>query len=185
MKRLLITLIFLFIPLFTHAEVSVWKIIPEKSSLTFTATQNNSPILGEFKKWNGEIHFDPTQLANSHIHIIIDISSVTTSYKEVENTLKTPDWFNSKVFPQAIFDAKHFIKRDNNHYEANGTLTLRDKTLPIKLTFNFDDYSANTAHAKGNASLKRTQFGVGQGEWSSTSEIKDEVAINFVVTAVK
>lgn len=174
----------LWLPMFTLAAPS-WQIITAKSSLTFTAIQNNAPVTGEFKSFTGDIKFDPKELNQSAVRIVVDIGSVTTSYADVANTLKTSDWFDVKSFPQAIFQANSFTKTGNNSYQANGTLTLRDKTLPITLIFVLEKYSDTEALATGTTIFKRTQFGVGKGDWANTNEIKDDVKVNFTITATK
>lgn len=184
-KITLFTLLGLFISLSANAAVPAWEIIPEKSSITFTATQNGSPVSFEFKKFSGNINFDPAQLTTSHITILVDLNSVTTSYKDIIDTLKTPDWFDVKLFPQATFKANKFTKINDKNFTADGTLTLRDKTLPVTLAFILDEYTSSQAHAKGNVTLKRTQFGVGKGEWASTNSIKDNVNVSFIITATK
>jgi len=168
-----------------YAEVPSWKIINKESSLSFTATQNNSPVTGKFTSFTGEIKADPNQLNASSVRIVVDLGSVTTSYAEVADTLKTSDWFNIKIFPQAIFEAKQFSKTGVNTYQANGSLRIRNKTLPVILNFTQEDYSAKKARVKGSAILKRTAFGIGQGEWVSTSEVKDEVTVNFVLSVTR
>lgn len=167
------------------ASVPQWQIVPNNSSLTFTATQNNAPVTGQFKTFTGEIYFDPTQLNASHVRMVIDMNSVSTSYKDLTETLVTTDWFNVKLFPQAVFTAKQFTKINGNNYQATGDLTIRDKTIPTTLQFTLDEYSTNNAHVKGTAQLKRLDFGVGQGEWKSTDEVKNEVQINFNLSAAR
>lgn len=162
-----------------HAATPAWQIVPDKSSLTFTATQNGSPVTGEFKTFSGEIQFDPTQLVSSHVAIQVNMGSVVTSYGQVADTLKTPDWFNIKLFPQAVFKASSFKKISDNTYQADGTLTIRDKTIPIVLTFTWMNVSKQSATVKGTTTLKRTQFGIGQGDWSSTDQVKDDVQVQF------
>lgn len=169
----------------TFAAVPEWKIVPEKSSLKFTATQNNAPVSGEFKKFTGTIIFDPNDLANSNIKIIVDLNSLQTSYTELTDTLKSDAWFDIKLFPRATFKAKKFTKSEGNNYQAHGTLVIRDKSIPVTLNFVLDQYDPTSAHATGNAELQRTLFGVGQGEWAKTNEVKDEVTINFDLTAQK
>lgn len=173
------------LPLIATAEVPRWKIVPNQSSIMFTATQNNSPVTGQFKSFTGEISFDPDQLSASHVTITVDIGSVTTSYEEVAETLKTSDWFNIKLFPQAVFKANSFTKMGKNQYQARGTLTILDKTVPIKLTFTAEELFKASAHVDGTTTIKRSWFGVGKGEWASTKEIKDPVTINFTVTATR
>lgn len=181
MRFIFLWMIFLTSSIF--AATPEWKIVPDKSRLTFTATQNNAPVIGEFKSFDGEIHFDPNELKTSRVRIIINIASIKTSYGEVATTLESPEWFNSKKFPKAIFESRSFRHINKNSYEAEGTLKILDKTVPITLTFVLDQFTDKKAHVTGKAQLKRSAFGIGTGNWASTDEIKDEVEIDFVVDA--
>jgi polyisoprenoid-binding protein YceI len=167
------------------AAPSAWKIVPARSSLVFIATQNGAPVKGEFKKFSGDIHFDLDQLKDSKIKIVVDMNSVTSSFDDLTTTLQTPDWFNMKLFPEAVFESSDFTKLGANQYQAKGTLTIRDQSVPATLTFTAEQPTSDSALVKGSTTIKRTAFGVGQGEWASTSEIKDDVRVDFVVTAEK
>lgn len=182
MNRILTTLFLIWIPAFVFA--ADWQIVPEKSSLQFTATQNNSPVKGQFKKFSGKIHFDPKELNTSSVDIIINISSISASYQELVETLKTPDWFDIKLFPNAEFKASQFKKIDEKTYQAVGNLTIRDKTIPITLMFTLDEYTPTQAHVTGNTTLKRNAFGLGRGDWSKTDDVKDDVVVNFELSAI-
>lgn len=182
----IIFLALLLLPLMTvFAGVPAWQINPTQSSLSFTGTQNNAPVSGKFKSFSGEINFDPEQLNSSHVRIVVDLNSVSTSYKDVEDALKTADWFNVKLFPKAIFKADQFTKTGDNAYQANGTLKIRDKEIPISVAFVVLESSNNKARVKGTTVVKRSLFGIGQGEWASTDEVKDEVKVDFDIIAVK
>jgi len=178
-------LLMLFTVTLSLAAVPAWKIVPAESTLTFTAIQNGAPVTGQFKTFSGDINFDPNQLNASNVTIIVDVGSVSDAYSKLAETLKSSDWFNVALFPKAIFKSSQFIKTGDKNYESKGTLTLRDKTVPVTLTMTLDEYSATQARMKGSAIIKRTAFGVGQGEWADTSSIKDDVEIHFVVNAVK
>jgi polyisoprenoid-binding protein YceI len=186
MKKLTTAWVILWFPLLAFATPSAWVIVPSQSHLSFTAIQNDSPLTGQFN-FKGEGHFDPQQLEASNVTVTIDLASVKTSYQEADDMLKNSDWFDILHFPQATFTAKKFvlIPKTQNHYEAPGTLTIRNKTLPVTLHFVLDKYTNKDAHATGELTLRRTQFGVGQGEWASTSAVKDDVKVNFDLTAVK
>ncbi|MES2216907.1 MAG: YceI family protein [Pseudomonadota bacterium] len=173
------------LPIISIAAVPAWTIVPAESTLSFTATQNDAPVTGKFKNFNGEINFDPEQLDQSNIKIIVDISSLNDSYNQLAEALKAPEWFNTKVFPQAIFQSNQFIKTGDKTFQAKGTLTIRDKTLPVTLTFTEEEYSQTKARMKGSTTIKRTAFGVGEGEWADTRNIKDDVLIDFTVTGIK
>jgi len=183
-KKCIFTLLVL-LPVMCIAAVPAWEIVPNESSLTFTATQNDAPVTGQFKTFTGEINFDPNQLSGNNIKIIVDVSSITDPYNQLSDTLKAPEWFNVKLFPQAVFKSNDFVKTGDKTYQSRGTLTIRDKTLPVTLTFTQEEYTQTKARIKGNTTIKRTAFGVGQGEWADTKAAKDDVQINFTVSAVK
>lgn len=169
----------------SHAAVAEWQIVPNESSITFTGIQNGAPASGSFKKFTGEIHLDPNQLSESKVRIEIDMNSVATSYSTFTSTLLTSDWFDVKKFPKAIFEATHFTKTANNTYQVSGTLTIRDKTLPITLTMDTESLSNTKGRVKGKVTIKRLDYNVGQGEWADTSLVKNEVEVNFSITATK
>lgn len=176
---------FFLVPVVSIATVPSWQIVPNESSLSFTATQNGAPVTGKFTKFSGEINFDPHQISASNIKIIVDVGSISDPYNQLSDTLKSPDWFNVKVFPQAIFQSSHFTKTGDKTFQAKGYLTIRDKTLPVTLTFVQEEYSQSKAVMKGGTTIKRIAFGVGQGEWSDTKTVKDEVQVDFTVTGVR
>ena|SRR3990167_305043 len=184
-KQGILVLLVLLMPAMAIATVPKWQVIPSESSITFTGIQNDAPASGKFKKFNGEISFDPAQLNASKVRIIIDMNSVSTSYSDFTSTLLTSDWFNVKSFPQAIFEATDFTKISENTYQANGMLTIRDKTAPVTLTFSTEELSKTKGRVKGSITVKRMMFGVGQGEWSDTNAVKDDVQVSFTMTAMK
>lgn len=184
LKKWLFTLLVL-LPVVSIAAVPSWKIVPNESSLTFTATQNGAPVTGTFKNFSGEINFDINRLNDSNVKIIVDVSSITDPYNQLSDTLKAPEWFNIKIFPRAIFQSNGFVKTGDKTFQVKGTLTIRDKTLPITLTFTQEEYTSTKARMKGSTTIKRTAFGVGQGEWADTKTVMDDVQVDFTVTGVK
>lgn len=167
------------------AATQMWKIDSAKSSLTFTATQNDAPVVGEFKSFNGEIAFDSQQLSTSSVKIVVNMGSLSTSYGDLTTTLATPDWFNTAAFPKATFAASTFKHLTGNHYEAQGMLTIRDKSVATKLEFSSDDFAKSSVVVLGETVIKRRDFGVGQGEWAGTDEVKDQVKVQFKLLATK
>jgi polyisoprenoid-binding protein YceI len=168
-----------------NATAPQWTMIPGDSKLTFTATQNGAPVSGEFNSFTAAINADPVDLKSSMIDIVVDMNSITASYPELKDTLISSDWFNVKMFPKAEFKATNFKKTADNNYQAMGTLTIRDKLVPVTLTFTADLVDPKKGLVTGSTTIKRTAFGVGQGDWASTDEIKDDVTVNFKITATK
>src|SRR5579862_4444596 len=96
LKRYIIIFL-LLLPRVAFADVSSWKIIPNESTLTFTATQNGAPVTGTFTNFSGDINFDPAQLDKSNVKIIVNVGAISDAYNQLADTLKTADWFNSKL----------------------------------------------------------------------------------------
>lgn len=162
-----------------------WEIIPAESNINFTATQNGAPVSGRFTVFRGEIQFDPNNLPTSHVKITVDTNSVTTSFTDIAEALKTEEWFDVKLFPEAVFESKTFSKVAEESFQTNGTLTIRDKSLPITISFIGKSLSQDKGQVTGSMRLQRSQYTVGQGEWASTDEIKDDVQVDFTFTAIK
>lgn len=185
LKQWLAMCLLILLPVMVNAAVPQWIIVPDESQLAFTGTQNNAPVTGEFKTFTGEIFVDPFNLAVGSIDIIVDMGSLTASYADLKETLVTSDWFDIKRFPKAEFKATQFKKTGNDGYEAAGTLTIRDKSAPVTLVFTSQQIAPNKRIVNGSAVFKRSTFGVGQGEWASTDEIKDAVMVTFQIVAVR
>ncbi|MBS0288874.1 MAG: YceI family protein [Proteobacteria bacterium] len=163
------------------AEVPKWQVVPDKSSIKFFATQNNAPVGGQFKKFTGEIAFDPKQLKDSHIKLMVDMNSVSSGFQELTDMLKTMSWFDTTKFSQAKFESQNINQKDPGTLEVKGTLTLKDKAEPIIAEVVLDESTVDHIRLHGQTILKRSAFGVGLGEWSATSEVKDEVTVKFIL----
>ena len=186
MRKLLLGSVFLLglTDMAVAAPVS-YELIKEKSQLKFVAIQNNAPVTGMFKEFDAEISFDYTRPQDGKIKATIKTGSVTTDYEEVEKNLKLPEWLAVEMFPEAKLETTLIsqIPSSNNYY-AEGKLTLRDKTMPIVLNFQIKDFG-DTAIAEGYATVKRSDYGVGQGEWANADVVKNEVRVEFRINAKK
>jgi polyisoprenoid-binding protein YceI len=156
--------------------------IQSGSTLGFSTAWSGQPIEGSFKRWDGDILFSPDALAKSKLTIRVDLASVTTGDDQRDATLPTPDWFDATAHPTAVFTASRFKAIGHDRFVAEGMLTLRGVTRPVAVAFTLKIAGEN-ATAQGSASLDRTAFGVGQGEWAATDQIPAEVKLSFSLKA--
>ena len=70
------------------------------------------------------------------------------------------------------------FERAGAGWRADGELTIRGVTKPVPVMFTLAP-GDGPAVMKGNASLNRLAFGLGQGEWASTEWVGDEVDVRF------
>jgi polyisoprenoid-binding protein YceI len=157
-----------------------WRLDPPQSRLSFTGTQAGAPFEGVFQQFTTDIRFDPADLPSSRFDVTIDLKSVDSKDKDRDSTIKGPDIFATERWPASHFLAEKFTDKGGGKYAAMGKLTLRNvsKDVPIEFTFQRD---ATGAWLKGGAALKRLDFGVGQGDWSSTEWVGNDVKIQFAL----
>lgn len=178
-------LIFALAALPANAAPTAYKVDTAKSSLKFEAVQNGSPITGKFTDFSGVINFSKDDLANSNTKINIQMNSVTADYAEVPKTLKEKEWFDVSKFSTATFEAKGFKSLGSDKhpaYSAEGNLTIKGISVPVKLDFILPEVTPEKARAEGSAVLSRTKYNIG---WAETSSVEDAVKVNFSITAVK
>lgn len=179
MKTLILATALLAAP---PALAADWTIQPAASTLGFTDTQSGAPFNGSFTRWTGQITYDPAHPDAAHIHIIIQTASATTGDRQRDEALPRDEWFAADAFPQAVFDATGFTPAGGDKFTTTGTLTIRGNSKKLTLPFTLD-VSGTTATAKGSINLNRTDYGVGQGSWSSGAYIGLNVGVNFTVVA--
>ena len=161
------------------------KQVPAESSVGFVSRQMGVPVEGHFRKFDGQITFDPAKPEAARIHLAIDTGSATLGVKETDAELPKPAWFNVAKFPQATFDAKTVKSLGGGKYEVAGQLSIKgaahDVVVPVQLT-----QSGAKTTAAGQFSLKRLAYKIGENEWADTSMVADDVQVKFklVLTGV-
>lgn len=159
----------------TAATATDWAVDPATSTLGFTATAQGEAFDGRFSRFDAKIAFDPADLAGSTFDVAIALASVDSQNSERDDTLKTGDFFNTRAFPEATYTARSFRALGGDRYAADGTLTLRGVARPVVLTFTWT--AGAPATLDGTATLDRTAFGVGGGEWEDAEAVAHEVTV--------
>lgn len=153
------------------------------SLLRFTFEQAGANNTGRFGKYTADVTFAADNLAASKIDVSIDIASLDSGDKERDDTLKSADLFDPAKFPKARFVSTKISATGGGRYEAQGKLTIRNVTKDIKLPITFqtkaDGAGKQVGYLTGRYTLKRLEYGVGQGDWKSTEWVKDDVIVTF------
>ena len=171
------------------ADAPAWTVDQGKSSITFVGRQMGVPSQGEFKTFTAKVNFDPSALPASSIEVAIDTGSADAGNPDIDKELKRPNWFDVQRFPTARFFTTAIHSKGGNAYEAAAKLTIRDATRDVVLPVTIDiaqdpaDAAQLVAHAKGEMTISRLAFGIGQNEWRDTNIVADAVAIRIDVVA--
>ncbi|MDR3515702.1 MAG: YceI family protein [Azospirillaceae bacterium] len=158
------------------AHAASWQVDSAKSRLGFTGIQTGTPFEGHFGKWSATIDFDPANPAAGHAVVTIDMASATTADAQRDEALPQSDWFDVTHFADARFEATTFRALGGNKFEAPGTLTIRGVKKDVVLPFTLD-VTGDAAHAQGKLNLIRTEYGVGQGDWTSGDYVALDVSV--------
>jgi len=150
----------------------------DKSKLTFVYTQMGVPVDGLFKRFNTQLNFDPAKLANAKAVFDLDLASIDAGSDEANDEVAGKAWFNTKVFPRAKFESTGFKSLGANRYEVSGKMTIKGRSQSVSAPFTLTA-QGNTATVDGAFTLKRNDFGIGDGSWSDVSIVANEIQIKF------
>lgn len=167
--------------------VHEWRIDPARSHLGISFMQYGQKVEAVFEVWDGQIIFDSAYLEDSYVRIEIDTASFKTGSEDRDGQVLGTAWFDSAVYPQAVFESESFMHVEANQYEVQGLLTLRGVekavSFPFFLEIGEGDDGQRQADMQAEFGLGRLYFGVGQGEWEATDVIGNTVDVRVQVHA--
>ena len=162
------------------APAPSWVIEKAASKIGFTSSMSGESFSGSFRKWDAAIRFDPKNLAGSSVTTTIDMTSAVTGDEDRDESLPSAQWFFTTKHPQATYAATKFKALGGNRYQADGTLTMRGVAKPLSLPFTLT-ITGDTAKMTSAIDLNRLAFGVGSGEWASTTAVPANVRVDIVL----
>ena len=126
-----------------------------------------SNYIGRFNAFDGSLDFDPANVQNSSLEVIIDMASIDVNNPEFARELCGEDWLNVERYPQAVFRTTQYLESTApNRFVFEGDLTFHGVTAPVILNVNFNGGGRNfltrknTLGFSASANFKRSEFGV-------------------------
>jgi len=153
------------------------------SEITFVSKQMNVPVQGRFRKFSANIDFDPRKPAAARAQIEVDLASIDTGSQDADAEVGKKAWFNTSVFPTAKFVSGAVTQAGTDKYEAHGKLSIKGIGQDVAAPFTVKR-SGNAVTYEGSFTLKRLQFKIGEGIWSDTETVADEVLVKFRIVTV-
>ncbi|MCI4568306.1 YceI family protein [Lysobacter sp. CFH 32150] len=168
---------------FSVAAKSVpYRIDPNHTQVEFSWNHFGfSHITGRFDKVEGTFLFDPADPTQSSVEVTIPISSIDTGVDDLDEHLRSADFFDEEKFPTATFKSTKVERVDEDQLKVNGDLTIHGVTKPVVLDVTInrvgDHPIAKRAAAGFDAKLtiKRSDFGVAK----FVPNVSDEIAIEI------
>jgi len=157
-----------------------------KSKLEYSFVQAGAQNKGTFKKYTVTLDMAADNAAAGKLDVVIDMASLDTDDKERDDTLRGADLFDVAKNPQARFTSTQITKTAAG-YDAVGKLTLRGVTKDVHVPFTLraaNEQGKSVNYLEGKTTIKRLDFGVGQGDWKSTEWVGNDVGISYSVRLV-
>lgn len=163
------------------AQLPLQPVAQNKADIRFISKQMNVPVEGKFQKFKAQVAFDPAKLDQSNAQFEIDMASVNFGLQEAEDEVKQPGWFNTAKFPIATFVSTGVKSLGGNKYEVAGKLTIKGTTRDVVAPFTLTP-KAGVNEAAGSLTIKRLDYKIGEGSWSDTDTVANEVEVKFKVS---
>ena len=147
-----------------------------------------STFLGSFNDFEASLDFDPENIENASLEVVIDTASLDVDLPEFEEELRGDNWFDVAAFPQAIFRTTRYLEAiDDDSFIFEGDLTLLGTTAPVSLEVNFHGGGRNfltrsyTVGFSGSAIFNRSDFGLDRfTSFGVGDEIELEIHVEFM-----
>ena len=170
------------------ARAADWSTDNAHSKLTFAFTQAGASNTGKFDKFSVALHTASDSLAGASLDVTIDVASINTGEQERDDVLRSADLFDATKFPTSRFASPALAANGTDRYLANGKLTLRGVARQVQLPLSIrhaTEAGVPVLYLTGAFTLKRLDFGIGQGDWQTTEWVGNEVPVNWSVRLVR
>ena len=144
-----------------------------------------SQVPGNFDKFDGQIIYSPTDLANSKANVTIDVNSINTRNDKRDAHLKSPDFFDAAKFPSITFVSKKFTTT-----EIVGDLTMKGVTKEVRIPVTISGpvktmMGGQAIGITGSVTVNRQDYGI---NWNKTLDqgglaVANDVLVNVSIEA--
>jgi polyisoprenoid-binding protein YceI len=144
-----------------------------------------SNLQGRFNDIDGNFKLNPK--GKNEVEFVIKTASVDTNHDKRDKHLRSPDFFNSKLYPEMKFsgtDVKFNSKGEVT--KINGSLSMHGKTKPVSIKVTAlraakDPWGFYRVGYQAETTIKRSDFGMD----FMKDGIGDEIALNISFEAIK
>jgi polyisoprenoid-binding protein YceI len=154
------------------------KLVPAQSEIAFVSKQMGVPVEGKFKKFDAQVMLDPKQPDSGKVALTIDVGSASLGVPETDVELPKAPWFNAARFPQASFQSSAIKNLGGGKFEVKGLLNIKGNARELVVPVSLTQQGAGSI-ATGAFTIKRLDFRIGEGEWTDTSMVANDVQVKF------
>ena len=154
----------------------------DQSRVDFLYKQMNVPMEGQFRRFSGQLQFDPAKPTLARAAIDIQLASIDTGSTDGDEEVAGRLWFNTAQYPVARFVSTSVKPLGNNRFQVTGKMSIKGKTREVSTPATFRQQGGNGVF-EGSFVLKRADFDIGEGMWADFGTVANEVQIKFRLVA--
>jgi polyisoprenoid-binding protein YceI len=162
----------------TPAWAQAAKLVSAQSEIAFVTRQMGVPVDGRFKKFDAQINLDPKKPEAGSVAFSIDTGSASLGVPESDAEMPKATWFNVAKFPQATFKSTAIKGLGGGKFEVAGKLDIKGNSRDVVVPVQIAQAGANST-ATGSFVIKRLDFKIGEGEWTDTTVVANDVTVKF------
>jgi polyisoprenoid-binding protein YceI len=152
------------VPSLALAEAAVYQVDPVHSTVGFTIRHFVSNVSGNFRDFDGMVHYDKAQLAAAKVELTVRAASIDTANGDRDNHLRSPDFFEVEKFPALSFTSTSVKPLDADTLEVTGDLTIHGVTqrvtMPIEVLGTLRTPNGEKAGFETGFTLDRKDYGI-------------------------
>ena len=96
-----------------------------------------STFLGRFTEFDASLDFDPENIENANLELVIEMSSINVNLEEFEEELRSDNFLDVAQYPQAVYRTTSFVEAiDDDSFVFRATSVFM-VSLPVN-TVNFN-----------------------------------------------
>jgi polyisoprenoid-binding protein YceI len=146
-------------PSVSRAQVPVFVITPEKSTVKFFV-KSSVAIAGDFNKWDASLTFKSTDVSTGVLDIKIQADSVDTGSGMKDDKLKSKDFFDVKHDALITFKSTKIVQTAPNTFAVQGDFTIRGVTKADTLILTVERDGTASGDIKGTMAFDRKDYGI-------------------------
>jgi polyisoprenoid-binding protein YceI len=148
----------------------------QHSSLVVTFRQQAVSIDAAFRRFEGEIDYDPAHPAATRATLSVDMTSLDIGDEDSNAEVQKSAWFDTAHFPQASFRSTSVRVTAADHFDATGELRIKGRARPITVAVSVQR-AGQVFACDGTFELSRHDFDIGDPAWDPVLE--DRVRVHF------
>jgi polyisoprenoid-binding protein YceI len=155
------------------------QLLPQGSEVVFTTRQMGVPVEGRFTRFSAQVALDPRKPEAGRVTFSVDTGSARFGSAELDAEVPKPIWLAAARFPQAVFQSTAIRANGAGRFEVTGTLTIKGQAQPLVVPVQLAPGPGGNTVATGSFTLKRLDFRIGEGEWTDTSLLANDVQVRL------